>query len=187
MKKTLLFIAIAFVMNFSFSQSFDGVPISGDLPTAIARFKAKGYTLDKYTSSGVILDGKILSNNIQLFIFVTPKTKKVYKMVAYLDEDISWSSLKYTYMRFLGILTDKYGNPDGSNESFTTPYYEGDGYELSAVGLDKVNYSAYWLNKSAMNLGVEISTFKQVKLTYENKELMSLKRTEQAQIEATAF
>ncbi len=108
-------------------------------------------------------------------------------MVAYLDEDISWSSLKYTYMRFLEILTDKYGNPDGSNESFTTPYYEGDGYELSAVGLDKVNYSAYWLNKSAMNLGVEISTFKQVKLTYENKELMSLKRTEQAQIEASAF
>jgi hypothetical protein len=186
MKKLILILSmfISFSVN---SQSFDGVPISGDLPTAIARYKAKGYTLDKYTSSGVILNGKILSNNIQLFIFVTPKSKKVYKMVAYLDEDFSWSSLKNNYNRFLNIFIDKYGNPDGSYESFTTPYFEGDGYELSAVGLDKVNYSAYWLNKYAMNLAIEISTFKQVKLTYENKELMSIKRTEQAQIEASAF
>ena len=187
MKKALFIIFLSFAMNFSFSQSFDGVPISGDLPTAVARYKAKGYTLDKYITSGAILNGKILMNNIQLFIFVTPKTKKVYKVVAYLDEDISWTSLKSTYIRFLGILTDKYGNPDGNYESFTTPYYEGDGYELSAVGLEKVNYSAYWLNKAEMNIGVEISTFKQVKITYENKELMSLKRTEQAQLEATAF
>lgn len=187
MKKTLLFIAFAFVMNFSFSQSFDGVSISGDLPTAVARYKVKGYTLTKYIDNGAILKGKIMSTEIELFILVTPKTKRVFKVVAYLNEDISWTSLKSTYMRFLGILTDKYGNPDGSYESFTTPYYEGDGYELSAVGLEKVNYSAYWLNKSEMNIGVEISTFKQVKITYENKELMSLKRTEQSQIEANSF
>lgn len=187
MKKALFIIFLAFLINFSFSQSFDGVSISGDLPTVVAGYKAKGYTLDKYTSSGVILNGKILSNSIQLFIFVTPKTKKVYKMVAYLDEDLSWSSLKSNYFRFLSIFKDKYGNPDGSNESFSKPYYEGDGYELSAVGLEKVDYSAYWLNKSAMNVAVEISTFKQVKLTYENKELMAIKKTEQAEIEASAF
>lgn len=187
MKKALIIIFLSFAMNFSFSQSFDGVPISGDLPTAVARYKAKGYTLDKYITSGAILNGKILMNNIQLFIFVTPKTKKVYKVVAYLDEDISWSSLKFTYMKFLGILTDKYGNPDGFTESFITPYYEGDGYELSAVGLEKVDYNAYWLNKAEMNIGVEISKFKQVKLTYENKALMSLKRDEQSQLEAISF
>jgi hypothetical protein len=175
---------ISFSVN---SQSFDGVPISGDLPTAIARYKAKGYTFEKFIENGAILKGKIAQNPIELFVFVTPKTKRVYKVVGYLDEDISWVSLKSTYIRYREIITNKYGIPDGNYEDFTTPYYEGDGYELSAVALEKVNYSAYWLNNMSMNIGIEISKFKQVKISYENYELIKLKRTEQSQIENNSF
>lgn len=186
MKKLILILSmfISFSVN---SQSFDGVPISGDLPTAIARYKAKGYTFEKFIENGAILKGKIAQYPIELFVFVTPKTKRVYKVVGYLDEDISWVSLKSTYIRYREIITNKYGNPDGSYEDFTTPYYEGDGYELSAVGLEKVNYSAYWLNNMSMNIGIEISKFKQVKISYENYELIKLKRSEQSQIENNSF
>jgi hypothetical protein len=186
MKKLILILSmfISFSVN---SQSFDGVPISGDLPTAIARYKAKGYIFEKFIDNGAILKGKIAQTPIEIFVFVTPKTKRVYKIVGYLDEDISWVALKSTYNRFHEIITTKYGVADGDYEDFTTPYFEGDGYELSAVALEKVNYSAYWLNKLSLNIGVEISKFKQVKITYENNELIKLKRTEQSQIETNSF
>ena len=185
--KQLITIAILFISINVFGQQFDGVNISGDLPTAISKYKAKGYTFEKFIDNGAILKGKIAQTPIELFIFVTPKTKKVYKVVGYLDEDISWVSLKSTYNRFHDIITTKYGTPDGNYEDFITPYYEGDGYEMSAVGLEKVNYSAYWLNKLGLNIGVEISKFKQVKITYENYELMKIKREEQSQIESNSF
>lgn len=185
--KQFITIAILFISINVFGQQFDGVNISGDLPTAISKYKAKGYTFEKFIDNGAILKGKIAQTPIELFIFVTPKTKKVYKVVGYLDEDISWVSLKGTYNRFHEIITNKYGTPDGNYEDFTTPYYEGDGYELSAVGLEKVNYSAYWLNKLGLNIGIEISKFKQVKISYENYEMMKIKRIEQSQIESNSF
>jgi hypothetical protein len=186
MKKLILILSmfISFSVN---SQSFDGVPISGDLPTAIARYKAKGYTFEKFIDNGAIIKGKIAQTPIELFVFVTPKTKRVYKVVAYLDEEISWVSIKSSYNRFHEIITNKYGIPDGNYEDFTTPYYEGDGYEMSAVGLEKVNYSAYWLNKLGLNVGIEISKFKQVKISYENVELIKIKKIEQSQIESNSF
>lgn len=185
--KQLITIAILFISINVFGQQFDGVNISGDLPTAIARYKSKGYTFDKLIDNGAILKGKIAQTPIELFIFVTPKTKIVYKIVAYLDEDISWVSLKSTYNRFLDIITNKYGSADGSSEEFITPYYEGDGYELSAVGIEKVNYNAFWINKVGLNVGIEISKFKQVRISYENAEIIKIKRIEQSQIESNSF
>jgi hypothetical protein len=185
--KQFITIAILFISINVFGQQFDGVNISGDLPTAISKYKAKGYIFQKFIDNGAILKGKIAQTPIELFIFVTPKSKKVYKVVGYLDEDISWVSLKSTYNRFHEIIINKYGSPDGDYEDFITPYYEGDGYELSAVGQEKVNYSAYWLNRAGLNVGIEISKFKQVKISYENTELIKIKREEQSQIESNSF
>lgn len=169
------------------AQSFDGVPISGDLPTAVAKFKAKGYTIRKYVENGVILDGKVASRNIELFVFVTPKTKKLFKVVAYFDEEISWMSLKSTYEVFYDILTEKYGYPDAKYNKFIDPYYEGDGYELQAVGVEKAIFSSYWFKKDNLTVALEISKYKQVSLTYENNIMMELKKKEQAEIEMRAF
>ena len=185
--KQLITIAILFISINVFGQQFDGVNISGDLPTAISKYKAKGYTFEKFIDNGAILKGKIAQTSIEIFIFVTPKTKIIYKIVGYLDEDISWVSLKSTYNRFNEIITTKYGTADGDYQEFIKPYYEGDGYELSAVGQEKVNYSAYWINKLGLNIGIEISKFKQVKISYENYEMMKIKRIEQSQIESNSF
>lgn len=186
MKKLILILTLFISVNVS-AQSFDGVPISGDLPTAIAKYKAKGYNLSRYVEQGAILKGRVASRDIELYIFTTPKTKKIFKMVIYFDEEISWLSLKSTYNTFYDILSEKYGYPDEKYAKFLDPYYEGDGYELQAVGIEKAIYAAYWFRKDNLTVGVEISKYKQVKLVYENNIMMEIKNKEQSEIERKSF
>ncbi len=169
------------------AQSFDGVPISGDVSTAIAKFKAKGYTVEKTFEQGVKLKGRVASRNIELWIFLTPKSKKVFKMIAYLPEQTSWSGLRETYIEMLTTLQNKYGEPDETEAKFITPYYLGDGYELNAVRLEKIDYHAYWFRRDNLTVGVEISKYSQVKLIYENNIMMDLKDKEQGEIERNSF
>lgn len=186
MKNSLLAIFLMFSVYVN-AQSFDGVPVSGDLPTAVAKYKAKGYTVSKYIENGVILKGKVAGNSIELFVFTTPKSKKVCKMVAYLDEDISWRSLKYNYNKFYDIFLEKYGEPDSKYDFFSSPYEEGDGYELQAVSLEKATFAAYWLRRDNLTVAVEISKYKQIKLVYENNLVMNIRDKEQSEIESKSF
>jgi hypothetical protein len=187
MKNLITTIVLAISILSASAQSFDGVPIEGDLPTAVARFKAKGYTIDKYFERGVQMKGRVANNDIQLFIFTTPISKKIFKISAYLDTETSWYSLKATYDRMLEKLETKYGTPDEKKAEFITPYYYGDGYELQAVTLEKTSFYAYWFKRDNLSLGVEISKYKQVKLTYENDRMMDIKDAEQQKIDNNSF
>lgn len=186
MKKLLIAIAILFSISAS-SQSFDGVPISGDLPTAVAKYKAKGYLVSKYFEQGVKLTGRVANRDIELFIMTTPKSKKIFKMTVYFDKEVSWYGMNSTYNAILDMLKNKYGTPDEEITKFITPYYLGDGYELQAVELEKADYHAYWFRRDNLTVGVEMSKFKQVKITYENNIMMDLKDKEQSEIEKNSF
>jgi hypothetical protein len=105
----------------------------------------------------------------------------------YFEEEVSWSLLKRTYNKFVNILTDKYGSPTGNLESFKDPYYEGDGYETSALTLEKVNWFTYWSNQPNLYLLVEISKYKQVKIVYENSKLTDLATEEYKKVDSKIF
>lgn len=187
MKKFILTIVLAISVSFISAQSFNGVPLEGDLTTCITRFKAKGFVVNKYIDNGAILKGKVANYQIELYVFTTPKSKKVYKAVAFVEKDLSWASLKYNYEKFVALFTEKYGTPTNKLERFIDPYYEGDGYEMTAVSTEKCEYYTLWLNTQLMNLGVEISKYEQVKLTYENVAMMEIMRKERAAIESNSF
>lgn len=174
-----LFIAIALILTtVTNAQEFNGVKIDGDLPSFTNALKAKGYTFHRTLDNGCIMKGKIGFKDVDVFIFTTPKSKKVFKLTIYFEEKSTWSSLKSDYQQLAAALTEKYGQPSNTYDSFSKPYYEGDGYEMSAVQLEKCNYSSYWLNKENLTLAVEISKYKQVKLVYENDKNMDLKEQE---------
>lgn len=175
-----LILAIGILFSFSAqSQTFDGVLIDGDMPSTLAKFKAKGYVHQKTEDGVAILKGKVASlYDVELFVFATPKSKKVCKVVAYLSEHKSWYSIKSEYEKFLGMLTDKYGVPDSKYDFFTSPYFEGDGFEMTALSAEKCTYAAYWFGKSNTTISVEISSYKQVKLVYENESNMAIRKRE---------
>lgn len=174
---------IAIVLFFSFSlnaQEFNGVAIDGDLPTFISKMKTKGYSLRKYIENGVIMDGKIGYQEVEVFAFTTPKSKKVFRLSVYFPKKTTWYSLKSNYNDLLSALTEKYGEPDPSYTGFKDPYYEGDGYEMSAVSLEKVTYYAAWIKKLNGNLSIslEISKYNQVNVMYDNEKNVELRDRE---------
>ncbi len=187
MKQIFTTIVIVFSSIFASAQSFDGVPISGDLPTAISKFKAKGYTLVKYLDNGAKLTGSVAFSDVEVYLSTTPKSKKVFKCTIYFNERATWSNLKSDYKKYYEILVEKYGLPDNKLEKFDSPYYEGDGYEMTAVGIEKCSYFSLWLRKDNLNIGLFVSKFKQVEMIYENVELIALKDRELAEMQNKSF
>lgn len=186
MKKYIL-IAMLFVSSFANAQSFNGIPISGTLTNAVNQYKAKGFKVSQYYESSVIMNGKVGIDDVQVFLFETPKTKQFFKMSVYFQEKSSWTSMKSEYNRLFQNLVNKYGEPDESVATFKNPYYEGDGYEMSAIQLEKCDYSALWLRKDNLNLSIDISKYKQVKMVYENVKLMEVYKTERSELNQNIF
>jgi len=176
--KHLILIISFFISVLAKSQKFNGVNISGDLPTAINSFKEKGYTTSKFITNGVIMNGKIGNTEIELFLLTTPKSKKVYKATVYLPTKDTWYAIKQNYQDYLEVLTTKYGTPHQSYEFFSKPYFEGDGYEMSALGLEKCTFSAYWFKIENTSIQIQISKYKQVMISYENNENQKIAASE---------
>jgi len=168
MKHLILIISFFISVSAAFSQQFNGVNISGDLPTAINSFKEKGYSTSKFITNGVIMNGKVGNTEIELFLLTTPKSKKLYKATVYLPTKETWYAIKQNYLDYLEVLTTKYGTPHQSYDFFSKPYFEGDGYEMSALKLEKCTYSAFWLNVDNTSIVIQISKYNQVMISYQN-------------------
>lgn len=111
-------------------------------------------------------------SDCQILIVCSPKTQTVWKVTAYLPDQTSWSSVESRYKDFKKRYTDKYGTPDDSYEFFTDSYYDGDGYELQAIKLEKGYYVTYWktaLGIIAVEVGASSNSKGWVELGYEDK------------------
>jgi len=164
-------------------QEFLGVKVDGKKDAVIAVFKSKGFILTNDKDNSAVLNGTAGGKKVELFIHYTPISKLVWGFKIYLPEKTSWYSLKADYQDFLSLFTEKYGEPDEKFDFFSSPYEEGDGYEMTAVEVEKCSYSAYWGAKYS----VSITQFKQVRLSYENELNVELKEKEKKQINKNAF
>lgn len=186
MKKVFFLMMFAFTFGMSNAQVFDGVEITGQMSVAIEKFKAKGYRLIETYPTGAKMLGKVGIYDIELFLTKTPKTGKLAKIGIYFDEEITWYNLLGEYKRVRGIIVDKYGSPTSEYSTFLSPYEAGDGYEMTAVKVEKCIYASYWILET-MNIGVEIKKYGQVMLTYENSANMELLKAERAEKERNTF
>lgn len=189
MKQFLFAIALLIVTTFASAQEWNGIKISGSLASFVAQAKEKGLSLTSTQTNSAVLEGLVGARSVEVYVFTTPKTKQVYKVTIYLPKQSSWYSLKSDYRDYLELLTNKYGKPTSTYTFFSKPYEEGDGYEMTAVGAEKCSYSAFWMDGKVphTNIGINISKYSQVSITYENIELLPLKKREAEQMETNAF
>ncbi len=184
MKVIKLVIVLFFLATTTlWGQEFLGVKVDGKKDAVIAVFKSKGFILKSDKDNAALLNGSAGGKKVELYIHYTPISKLVWGFKIYLPEKTSWYSLKTDYQDFLNLFTEKYGDPEEKFEFFSSPYEEGDGYEMTAVATEKCTYSAYWGNKYS----VSITQFKQVRLSYENELNVELKDKEKKQINKNAF
>jgi hypothetical protein len=189
MKKYILTMFAMLVFATSFAQTFDGVKIGGTLAQMRFKLEQKGYKFDEVKNNILWMKGTLANKKVMIGVVGTPKSKTAWKIVAYLDERKNWYDLKNEFENINTILAKKYGETETCFRFFSTPYYEGDGYEISALANDKVTFSCYYPNKedNKLNISVEISSTSCILLTYEHIENTLLMKKEKDEAEMSSF
>lgn len=155
MREYLVFILALFLSTAAFAQSdnlfdnghltFKGLSISGPLDDFVSNLVSQGYVLKESMTAGALLKGDFASeSNCTIGILTTKRTHQVYCVAVSFESKTSWTSLKSQYREYKSMLSAKYGEPSKHIERFYSPYYEGDGYELQALRLDKCSYTSYY-------------------------------------------
>lgn len=146
-KLILLFFGICFsvimlAQNETSHAIFKGMFIDGDINEFEQKLLEQGYELVEKDESSVAVMGSFAGKeDCVIYVVGTPVSKTVCKIAVYLEESSSWQTLKAEYLNLKKLYTEKYGRPK-SNERFYKPYYEGDGYEISALRREKCTYSS---------------------------------------------
>lgn len=182
--KKLLFLTLLFLNINSHAQEFMGIKVDGTKADLITKFKAKGFKVTSNEEGSLFMDGgNIGGTDVEVLVLFTPKTKVAWKFVVFLPKRNDWYTIKAEYEKYKDLFTTKYGEPESDYHFFSSPYYEGDGYEMSAVGLEKCHYACYWKDYYS----IDISKYKQVKIAYENPTNTLLNRQEKTKIETNSF
>lgn len=184
MKKVTMVLLFSLITIIGVGQEFLGIKPEGSRLEVVNKFIAKGFKVKPQSANQNVTSmlGIYAGTKYEVNIVSTPTSKKVWKISVYLPAETNWYSLKATYEKFLETLTNKYGQPNQSYNFFQSPYYEGDGYEMSAVMLEKCQYSAFW-----DNLYIQITQWKQVNISYENQINAELKEKETEKLNSNIF
>lgn len=188
MKKLLLSVCVGLLsLTASYGQDFLGISPTGSKLSVIEKFKAKGFHLtDGYGTTVTSMKGYVNGSIYELNIVSTPTTKVVCKFSVYLERIESFSLLKSEYKKYVDLLTEKYGASTSNYEYFKSPYYEGDGYEMTALTSENAIFKTYWLDRPIF-MSVNISKWQQINIIYENSANAELKNAEENKLEKNTF
>lgn len=122
--------------------SFQGL-VFGETPEQVKK-KLTKFTLIPSTDQNLEFSGKLANEDVWLYAYFTPKSKRLYRVIAQFKKPSSYTLLKSSYDRYVEVLSEKYGQPSWSIHKFYPPYEEGDGYEDTAVRAGKVAMGTQW-------------------------------------------
>lgn len=168
--KRLLFVA-TLLLSASFSPAFGhirfmGIELSGCYENFKDSLTARGFT---YLSSYETLHkfyGKFANEMVIINILATPITNTVCKVIVYFPEKEEWQDLKSDYFYKKELYESKY-ILDEDYEFFSSPYEDGDGYEMRAISKDKCHYISFF-KVIGGSITVKIERTQQVKIIYED-------------------
>ena len=147
---------------------FKGIPIDGNMSSFLSKMNEKGFKTVTIQEEGTILSGQFAGENVDIIVYASPKSKTVYMVTVVFPEKTSWYSLKSNFKNLENSLQGKYGHPTIQRKEFDNPYYEGDGYEMSAVRMDKCS----WFSRFSVERGsidIMITKGKRVALYYSDQ------------------
>ena len=161
--KNLLLISFCVFSSIVFSQEhikFKGIPLNGNVNSFSQELVKIGFKIVESKGNVITMKGEFINKECEIIVVGSKKTNVVWKVVAYLPEEESWSRIKSDYFEVKRQFQQKYG--DGkSYEFFSKPYYEGDGYEMQALSLEKCTYSTFF-DTDLGTIVVDISKYKQI-------------------------
>ena len=153
---TLCIIILSFAMRAQEHMTFMGIPIDGKISAFVQKLEDKGFTYIRTSEDGVAyLTGSFAGKrDCRILVASSIKSLTVWKVVVSFPSKSSWDSVKDEYQAMKKIISSKYGEPEHVFEFFITPYYEGDGCEISAIKNGKCHYDSFFETDTG---GVQVS------------------------------
>lgn len=181
MKKILFFVLGLLIGSLTISAEhavFAGVELGCNKSDFVNAMKQKGFTINNEDESSLMMVGGSFAgfHDCEIVIICT-KSGKVAKVTVYLPKETSWISIKGQFNTIKDLYTNKYGNPEGDYHFFVSPYSEGDGYEMTAVKVEKCHYASFF-KLDGYSIMVSISKYQQVKIVYEDNETLDILKNE---------
>lgn len=159
-------------------MKFMGIEMNCAVDIAMLDLEKKGFEIIDIRKEGYIMSGKFIDRNALVTLHATPKTNLLYRANIFFNEHTSWYSLKSEFLEVVKYYKAKYKSIS-SRRTFIDPYYEGDGYELQGVSMDKCFYYERFEAEGG-KISIEISDMKRVQIRYEDKN--NAKKNEQETI-----
>lgn len=185
MKRIILLIIFLSHLTFLYSSDnikFMGIDVNGDFDTFKKELIIKGFIYSNSYKSAHKFIGELANEIVELTVLASPITNVVCKVIVSFSKKSNWKSLKKDYFAKKFLYKSKYAL-DSEYEFFSTPYEEGDGYEMRAVHLDKCNYLSVFLVQGG-GITLSISNSAQIKVAYENSENL---KNAQSELKETAL
>jgi len=158
LKKSVLLAIVCIWMPIQLSsQVFYGIQLNQHKNLVINALVSKGFVVNKTDGSYTSLKGKLVNEQVTVTVYHTITSKKVRKLLIIYSGTETWESSKTKYNSMVGVLESKYGPISEKYEYFSSPYYEGDGYELQAIENDNATLTSLWFDlPEHPNLGVSV-------------------------------
>jgi hypothetical protein len=128
---------------------------------------SRGYSYSRQLDDGtLIFSGQILNRTSNIFCVFDPNDQLVKILVV--STPSTYKEIQ-EYRDARDTLIKKYGFPKHNLEYFEDPYYDGDGYERSAIQMNKATFQATWSNLQDDSLSVALDTDLDIAFAYESR------------------
>ena len=124
-----------------------GHPVSGSLTEWRQILKDKGFKIKETlsTTNDIAAIGTFAGyDDCIVIIEYSDIAHSVGKVIVGFPEETKWRYLKNQYNKLATMLSEKYGPCEIDRRDFDSPYYDGDGYEMSAIRRNKCTYRTLW-------------------------------------------
>lgn len=127
--------------------TFADIPWGTPAKEVQSLLSSKGYAFQRVDQEGdYLFKGTVQGTAAVVWALMSEgKLAKISVTLETRDQDA-----RRIFENMKGILIGKYGKPKQAFHFFERPYYEGDGYEQSAIKLGKGHFSAFWGEDSAL-------------------------------------
>lgn len=151
MKKLILGFAALLLSLAVFAQenqhlTFKKVPIDGTLSQFVTKMKAVGFTVVGQDSKTAILKGDFAGyKGCSVYAQTLDSKDLVYYVGVRFPSNDTWITLEGDYINLKSMLTNKYGEPFQSVESFQNPSMANDDNgKLYEVKMHRIDYTTIW-------------------------------------------
>lgn len=121
---------------------FEGLPMMSDYATFTRQLRKKHFHYTSKDHNEPFMEGKVLGQKANVTLLVTPKTFRVYMVLASYPQRETWAQLKNQYDSMKMKLYARYGDPQLSLEQFATFRAERD--PMSALASGECSFVSNW-------------------------------------------